>query len=182
MRGLRRALEGRLSKPALRVRMQPRTMPAKDYPVPIPTPSLRRRLVPSKLHRLRPLTVSHFPHSNSRPDPATDSESTFALRPVGAVTAFARRSDQIHRRRSKQRCQSRQYSEKTFADVRGKFASLSLREQEVMGFVTAGLMNKQVADEMQLAESTVKVYRASVMRKMGAKSWPSSCEWRISWG
>jgi FixJ family two-component response regulator len=64
----------------------------------------------------------------------------------------------------------RREDEKTFADVRGKFASLSLREQEAMGFVTAGLMNKQIADKMQVAEITVKIYRASVMRKMGAKS------------
>ena len=64
----------------------------------------------------------------------------------------------------------RREREKIFADVRGKFASLSLREQEVMGFVTAGLMNKQIAGEMQLAEITVKLHRGSVMRKMEAKS------------
>jgi FixJ family two-component response regulator len=56
------------------------------------------------------------------------------------------------------------------ADLRAKFASLTAREQEVMGFVTAGLMNKQIAGEMKLAEITVKLHRGSVMRKMGAKS------------
>jgi FixJ family two-component response regulator len=61
---------------------------------------------------------------------------------------------------------------KATADVRAKFASLSQREQEVMGFVTAGLMNKQIAGEMQLAEVTVKLHRGSLMRKMGAKSLP----------
>ena len=64
----------------------------------------------------------------------------------------------------------RREREKTFADVRGKFASLTPREQEVMGFVTAGLMNKQIAEEMQLAEITVKLHRGSVIRKMEAKS------------
>ena len=54
--------------------------------------------------------------------------------------------------------------------LHAKFASLRAREQEVMGFVAAGLMNKQIAGEMKLAEITVKLYRASVMRKMGAKS------------
>jgi FixJ family two-component response regulator len=39
-----------------------------------------------------------------------------------------------------------------------------------MEFVAAGLMNKQIASEMGLAEMTVKVHRGSVMRKMGAKS------------
>jgi FixJ family two-component response regulator len=64
----------------------------------------------------------------------------------------------------------RRESERAIADVRGKFASLTAREQEVMGFVTAGLMNKQIAGEMRLAEITVKLHRGSVMRKMDAKS------------
>jgi FixJ family two-component response regulator len=64
----------------------------------------------------------------------------------------------------------RRESERAIADVRGKFASLTAREQEVMGFVTAGLMNKQIAGEMHLAEITVKLHRGSVMRKMDAKS------------
>jgi FixJ family two-component response regulator len=64
----------------------------------------------------------------------------------------------------------RREGEKAMADVRGKFAGLTPREQEVMGFVTAGLMNKQIAGEMQLAEITVKLHRGSVMRKMEAKS------------
>jgi FixJ family two-component response regulator len=64
----------------------------------------------------------------------------------------------------------RRESERAIADVRGKFVSLTAREQEVMGFVTAGLMNKQIAGEMQLAEITVKLHRGSVMRKMDAKS------------
>jgi FixJ family two-component response regulator len=64
----------------------------------------------------------------------------------------------------------RREGEKAIADVRGKFASLTPREQEVMGLVTAGLMNKQIAGHMQLAEITVKLHRGSVMRKMEAKS------------
>jgi len=68
------------------------------------------------------------------------------------------------------RDRARREGEKAMADVRGKFASLTQREQEVMGFVTAGLMNKQIAGEMQLAEITVKLHRGSVMRKMEAKS------------
>jgi FixJ family two-component response regulator len=50
------------------------------------------------------------------------------------------------------------------------FASLTSREQEVMGCVTAGLMNKQIAGELAVSEITVKVHRGNVMRKMGAKS------------
>jgi FixJ family two-component response regulator len=64
----------------------------------------------------------------------------------------------------------RREGEKAIADVRGKFASLTPREQEVMGLVTAGLMNKQIAGQLQLAEITVKLHRGSVMRKMEAKT------------
>jgi FixJ family two-component response regulator len=64
----------------------------------------------------------------------------------------------------------RREGERAIADVRRRFAGLTPREQEVMGFVTAGLMNKQIAGEMQLAEITVKLHRGSVMRKMEAKS------------
>ena len=65
---------------------------------------------------------------------------------------------------------ARRMGEKAGADVRAKFATLTPREQEVMGWVTAGLMNKRIAAEMHLAEITVKLHRANVMRKMGAKS------------
>jgi FixJ family two-component response regulator len=69
-----------------------------------------------------------------------------------------------------ERDRSRREGEKAISNVRSKFASLTPREQEVMGFVNAGLMNKQIAAEMQLAEITVKLHRGSVMRKMEAKS------------
>jgi FixJ family two-component response regulator len=54
--------------------------------------------------------------------------------------------------------------------LRGLFASLSAREQEIMALVTTGLMNKQVAAEVGLSEITVKIHRGKAMRKMGAKT------------
>jgi FixJ family two-component response regulator len=39
-----------------------------------------------------------------------------------------------------------------------------------MGFVAAGLMNKQIANEIGVSEVTVKFHRGNLMRKMGAKS------------
>jgi FixJ family two-component response regulator len=45
-----------------------------------------------------------------------------------------------------------------------------VREREVMGFVVAGLMNKQIAFEMNLSEITVKIHRGQVMKKMAARS------------
>jgi FixJ family two-component response regulator len=63
----------------------------------------------------------------------------------------------------------REQDKKTF-ELRKLFDSLTSREQEVMGFVTSGLMNKQIAAEIGVSEITVKVHRGNVMRKMGARS------------
>jgi len=54
--------------------------------------------------------------------------------------------------------------------LRSAFDSLTSREQEIMGFVTTGLMNKQIANEIGVSEVTVKFHRGNLMRKMGAKS------------
>jgi FixJ family two-component response regulator len=54
--------------------------------------------------------------------------------------------------------------------ARERFEILSPREQQVMLLVTAGQMNKQVAGDLGISEVTVKVHRAAVMRKMGAKT------------
>ena len=58
----------------------------------------------------------------------------------------------------------------TDSDVQVRFELLTPREQEVMAFVTRGLMNKQVATEMGIAEATVKFHRGHIMRKMAARS------------
>ena len=50
------------------------------------------------------------------------------------------------------------------------FDALTSREQEIMGFVAAGLMNKQIAAEIGVSEVTVKFHRGNMMRKMGARS------------
>jgi FixJ family two-component response regulator len=59
---------------------------------------------------------------------------------------------------------------KTVANLRSLFETLSAREREVLALVASGLMNKQVAAELGLAEITVKIYRGHIMKKMGAKS------------
>jgi FixJ family two-component response regulator len=52
----------------------------------------------------------------------------------------------------------------------GRFNSLTAREQQIMGLVAAGLMNKQIAGDLGVSEITIKVHRGNVMRKMGAKT------------
>lgn len=54
--------------------------------------------------------------------------------------------------------------------LRARYDSLTPREQEVMQQVVSGLLNKQVAAELDISEFTVKVHRAQVMRKMRANS------------
>ena len=59
---------------------------------------------------------------------------------------------------------------KHVALLREQFASLTAREKEVVGFVTAGLLNKQIAAELDISEVTVKMHRGNIMRKMQARS------------
>jgi FixJ family two-component response regulator len=54
--------------------------------------------------------------------------------------------------------------------LRSAFEALTPRERQVLAFVTAGLMNKQIAAELSLSEVTVKVHRGQMMKKLGARS------------
>jgi FixJ family two-component response regulator len=69
-----------------------------------------------------------------------------------------------------ERDRSRRKDEQQASELRARFDGLTEREREVMGLVTAGLMNKQVAGELGLSEITVKIHRGHVMRKMAARS------------
>ena len=48
--------------------------------------------------------------------------------------------------------------------------SLTPRESEVMQLVVAGMLNKQIAAELAIAEKTVKLHRGRVMQKLGVTS------------
>ena len=54
--------------------------------------------------------------------------------------------------------------------LREAFETLTPREREVLVLVASGLTNKRIADKLGTTEKTIKVHRASVMRKMGAES------------
>ena len=51
-----------------------------------------------------------------------------------------------------------------------RYESLSSRHRKLLSLVTAGLLNKQIAGEMNLSETTVKVQRRILMQKLGAES------------
>jgi RNA polymerase sigma factor (sigma-70 family) len=51
-----------------------------------------------------------------------------------------------------------------------RMASLTPREREVLRLVVTGMLNKQIADKLDIAEKTVKVHRGRVMEKMQAGS------------
>ncbi|SAL10503.1 chemotaxis protein CheY [Caballeronia terrestris] len=66
--------------------------------------------------------------------------------------------------------EERREANRSVADLRRCYESLTPREREVMAFVVSGLMNKQIAGELNLSEITVKIHRGQAMRKMGARS------------
>jgi len=70
------------------------------------------------------------------------------------------------------RDRARQERERALAMLRERFDSLSSREREIMLHVVAGRLNKQIANDIGITASTVKVHRTHVMRKMKARSLP----------
>ncbi|MFL9826676.1 response regulator transcription factor [Rhodoplanes sp. SY1] len=58
------------------------------------------------------------------------------------------------------------------AELRDRFSALTPREREIMPLVAGGLLNKQIAGNLQLSEVTVKVHRAQIMQKLRARSLP----------
>jgi FixJ family two-component response regulator len=68
------------------------------------------------------------------------------------------------------RDRKRREDEKMISNARALFETLTPRERDVLALVAAGLMNKQVAAEIGIAEITVKIHRGHIMKKMGTRS------------
>jgi RNA polymerase sigma factor (sigma-70 family) len=64
----------------------------------------------------------------------------------------------------------RRERKKEVSDLKERFNSLTPREQKVISLVVAGMLNKQIADQLGTAENTVKVQRSRAMEKMRAQS------------
>jgi FixJ family two-component response regulator len=69
-----------------------------------------------------------------------------------------------------ERDRARRQQEAEVAMLRERFESLTSREREVLPLVVSGLLNKQIAAEIGTSETTVKVHRGQLIRKMGADS------------
>jgi FixJ family two-component response regulator len=69
-----------------------------------------------------------------------------------------------------ERDRQRRTVEGDISQLQQRFGTLSARELQVMLLVTAGKMNKQVANDLGISEITVKIHRGAAMRKMGAKT------------
>jgi FixJ family two-component response regulator len=54
--------------------------------------------------------------------------------------------------------------------IRRRIETLTPRENEVFRYAITGLLNKQVAAELKIAEQTVKIHRSRIMQKLGASS------------
>ncbi len=90
--------------------------------------------------------------------------SEFLLKPLANETLLASMRNALSL--SEQRLQT----EADLTVLRNRYATLSIREREVMTWVVAGLLNKQVGAELGISEITVKAHRGRAMHKMGADS------------
>src|SRR6476659_2366701 len=69
-----------------------------------------------------------------------------------------------------ERDRKRREVDKVVATLQARVETLTPREREIFALVSSGLMNKQIAGELGLAEITVKIHRGHITKKMGAKS------------
>lgn len=103
-----------------------------------------------------------------------DIPTTVRAMKAGAVDFFPKPFDDtelleaVARAMERSRQDHRSLAELTALQKR--FATLTVREREVMGHIVTGRLNKQVADDLGIVEKTIKVHRARVFEKMQVQS------------
>src|SRR5882724_250771 len=73
------------------------------------------------------------------------------------------------------RDRARRKNEESLSVLRARFEVLTPRERAILIQVAQGRLNKQIAGEMGITETTVKVHRSNMMRKIKAASLPELC-------
>jgi FixJ family two-component response regulator len=73
------------------------------------------------------------------------------------------------------RDRERRDDERTVDELRARFDELTERERDILAEVVKGRLNKQIAADMGITETTVKVHRSNMMRKVRAGSVPELC-------
>jgi len=72
--------------------------------------------------------------------------------------------------RAIERCRKEQAQHRQLKELEARIRTLTPKEHEVFVWVITGLPNKNIADRLDTAEKTIKVHRASIMKKMNAQS------------
>ena len=88
----------------------------------------------------------------------------FLIKPFEEEALLAVVSEALARSRDEQKD-----SEKNL-DVSSRLASLSERESQIARMVAAGMLNRDIADQLGIAVRTVKLHRMHMMRKLGASN------------
>jgi len=73
------------------------------------------------------------------------------------------------------RDRERRENQAVVSELRARFDVLTAREREILTQVAAGRLNKQIASDMGITETTVKVHRSNAMRKIKASSLAELC-------
>jgi FixJ family two-component response regulator len=73
------------------------------------------------------------------------------------------------------RDRARRENEESVSAIRARFEELTPRERAILIQVVEGRLNKQIAGEMGITETTVKVHRSNMMRKIRAASLAELC-------
>jgi FixJ family two-component response regulator len=88
----------------------------------------------------------------------------FLTKPVNDEDLLAAVRAAIEKHRALRRGQAE------LSEIRARLATLTRREREVLEYVVAGKLNKQIAGDLGTVEQTVKIHRAHVMQKMRVQS------------
>jgi len=73
------------------------------------------------------------------------------------------------------RDRTRRENAESLSGLRARFEELTPRERAILVQVVQGRLNKQIAGDMGITETTVKVHRSNMMRKIEAASLPELC-------